>query len=137
MTRFTGWLAQLDHPTTDGRILVGPSDGPGLAAVGSVGLIPVLGPAPGPMRSSWVGEVREVWVEDGWLRGNGEVNIGALPIAYRGQAKLGAEIDVDGGTAMTVWRGDEQQLILRDWTLRAVTIGDRPAWPDARLELER
>jgi hypothetical protein len=91
------------------------------------------------MRSSWVGEVREVWIEDGWLRGNGEVNIGALPIAYRGVPKIGAEIDVDGGTARSVYHGGINQygLVLTDWTLRAVRIGDSPAWPDARLEIQR
>jgi hypothetical protein len=91
------------------------------------------------MHSSWVGEVREVWVEDGWLCGNGEINIGALPIAYRSQPKLGAEIDVEGGTSQYVQSSDDDRslLTITGWTLRAVTIGDRPAWPDARLEIQR
>ena len=130
MVRFTGWLAHLGHPTMDGRTLVTPLHGTDGAPDG---LVPVL--APGTSR--WVGEVREVWIEDDWLRGNGEINLGALPVGYR-VPKIGAEIDVDGGTVRNVYHGDINQygLILTDWTLRAVTIGDRPAWPDARLELE-
>jgi hypothetical protein len=91
------------------------------------------------MHSSWVGEVREVWIEDGWLRGNGEINIGALPIRYRGLPKLGAEIDVEGGTSQYVQSSDDDRslLTITGWTLRAVTIGDRPAWPAARLEIQR
>jgi hypothetical protein len=131
MTRFTGWLAHLDHPTTDGRTLAAPLHGTDGAPNG---LIPVLGPG----TSRWVGEVREVWIEDDWLRANGEINLGALPIGYRTR-KIGAEIDVDGGTSRYVQSSDDDRSILTitGWTLRAVTIGDRPAWPNARLELER
>ena len=129
MTRFTGWLAHLDHPTTDGRTLVTPFNS---GSPVPEGWLPLFGPG---LPQVAVGVVREVWIEDDWLRCRGELTLGALPVGYR-VPKVGAEIDVDSGTATTVWRGDEQQLILRDWTLRAVTIGDRPAWPDARLELE-
>jgi hypothetical protein len=134
MTRFTGWLAHLDVPTLDGRILTTPFDGPALLP-GE--LRPVLGPAPGPMRTSWVGEVREIWVEDGWLRGNGEINVGALPIGYRGQPKIGAEIDVSGGTHEVTVKDRRQIMTITGWKLDCVVIGDRPAWPDARLEIQR
>jgi hypothetical protein len=131
MVRFTGWLAHLDHTTTDGRTLTTPLHGTDGAPNG---LVPVLNPAPS---RQWVGEVREVWIEDDWLRGNGEINLGALPVGYR-VPKIGAEVDVDGGVMSTVYHQDRNEygLIVRGWTLRAVTIGDRPAWPDARLELE-
>jgi hypothetical protein len=131
MVRFTGWLAHLDHPTVDGRVLTTPLHGTDGAPDG---LVPVLGPGQ-PRRA--VGAVREVWIEDDWLRGNGEINLGALPVGYR-VSKVGAEVDVDGGLSTSIWNRSRNayEWTVTGWTLRAVTIGDRPAWPDARLELE-
>lgn len=131
MVRFTGWLAHLDTPTVDRRVLVMPVDG-----------VPD-GPVEVPVRifgfgviPRAVGVIRRVWTQDdGWLRGEGELNLGALPPAYQ-VPRVGAEIDVEVYNVEDVVRGDDVLLVVNGWQLRAVTIGDRPAWPDARLELE-
>lgn len=120
---FVVTILPFDTPTTDGRMVrAQPVDHPKKP-------IPVLGP-----NREVVGRVTHLWVKGGWLCG-----FGWMSYSLAGDAGPRAvEADLEGGEVTTEVpdpaKPDEHMLVVQPgWKLRSITLGDRPAWPDARI----
>lgn len=120
MVPWVGWLAHLDTPTSDGRVLRD-------VTVGRLPL-PVLTDRDVPRL---VGTVNDMWVEDDYLCGSGKIEQGALS----GRTAHPVGFDVVDVVTETVFDQPDPVTVIRSGRLLGIYLTDQPPWPDARLEV--
>lgn len=113
----------IDRPTTDGRVLLDNRSS--------------AWPLPLPLLIG-DGTLRQVGVlercesqRDGVVWGFGTITAAGVEAVQDGHRALGLELG-----DYRLLPGDARALRFSEWTARAVTLGDDPAWPECLIELD-